>query len=135
MEEKDKMQKFNKSNVNELKDFIYYGFAHDALLKEFTCDGNGESARIEFFHPYFKIKTTMVFNDIEVVLATKGNWGGERGSISSLTVEDDFSYLQTYLPTHSGYSEDSLYLLFQMFSGDELHIVAKEVMAVNIKDA
>lgn len=56
MEEEDKMQKFNKSNVNELKDFIYYGFAHDALLKEFTCDGNGESARIEFFHSYFKIK-------------------------------------------------------------------------------
>ena len=127
------MQRFNKTNVNELKDFIYYGFAHDALLEKFTFNGNGESARIEFFHPYFKIKTTMVFNDIEVVLVTKGNWGGERGSISSLTIEDDFSYLQTYLPTHSGYSEDSLYLLFQIFSGDELHIVAKEVIIGAVK--
>ena len=28
------MQRFNKTNINELKDFIYYGFAHDALLED-----------------------------------------------------------------------------------------------------
>ena len=40
---------------------------------------------------------------------------------------DFFSYLQKYLPNHGEYM-DSLYLLFQTFSGNELHIVSKEVI-------
>lgn len=41
----------------------------------------------------------MVFSDIEVVLMTKGDWGGERETIISLSAKDRFSYLQAYLPS------------------------------------
>lgn len=122
------MQSFGKENSKEIKELVYNSWPHDALLESFLYNGNGKSAKIEFFNPYFNIRTAMVFSDIEVVLVTKGNWGEERETIISLSAEDDFSYLQTYLPKCSEYSEDSLYLLFQMASGDELHIVAKEVM-------
>lgn len=119
---------FNRNSIVDLKKHLYHDYSHDAILKSFTYNGNGESAKIEFFNPFFKVNTTMVFNDIEVVLVVKGEWYGSRETILGLVAEDDFSYLQTYLPKCNECSEDSLYLLFQMFSGDELHIVAKEVM-------
>ena len=62
------------------------------------------------------------------MFAIKGDWSENRETIISLTAEEDFSYLQNYNIKHSEYMEDSLYLLFQMFSGDELHIVSKEVI-------
>ena len=71
----------------------------------------------------------MIFLNIDITLAIKGNEHGSRETILSLTVEDDFSYLQNYIPNRCEGVEDSLYLLFQMFSGDELHIVSKEVIA------
>ena len=39
-----------------------------------------------------------------------------------------FKKLQNYLIKHSENTDDSIYILFQMFSGDELHIVSKEVI-------
>ena len=53
-----------------------------------------------------------------------------RKKLMQLTAEEDASYLQTYLSTCSEYPEGALYLLFQMLSGDELHIVAKEVTMI-----
>ena len=127
------MQSFGKGNIKKIKELVYNSWAHDALLESFTYNGNGETAKIEFFNPIYKIKTTMIFSDIEVVLMTKGDWGGERETIISLSAEDDFSYLQAYLPKCNAYSEDSIYLLFQTASGDELHIAAKEVMIDVVK--
>ena len=127
------MMSFSKKNMWALKDFLYHDYSHDAVLEKFTYDGSGETAKVEFFNPIYGIKTTMIFSNIEVIFAIKGNWYegnwcGSRKTILGLVAEDDFSYLQTYLPKCSACSEDSLYLVFQMFSGDELHIVAKEVM-------
>lgn len=45
-----------------------------------------------------------------------------------MTAEEDFSYLENYLMKRSEWTEDSLYMVFQMLSSDELHIVSKEVM-------
>ena len=75
------MQSFGKGNIKKIKELVYNSWAHDALLESFTYNGNGETAKIEFFNPIYKIKTTMVFSDIEVVLMTKGDWGGERETI------------------------------------------------------
>ena len=132
------MMNFSRNSIVDLKNFLYNDYSHDAILEDFTYKGDGKSAKVEFFNPFFNVKTTMVFSDIEVVLVIKGNWYdgnwcGSRKTILGLVAEDDFSYLQTYLPKCSVCSEDSLYLVFQMFSGDELHIVAKEVMIDAVK--
>lgn len=58
------------------------------------------------------------------------DWPGDRTTVLSLTVEEDFSYLQNHqLLKQCKYTKDDLYFLVQMFSGDELHIVSKEVIA------
>lgn len=43
-------------------------------------------------------------------------------------MEEDFTYLKKYLSDCDESVDSNLYLLFQMFSGDELHIVSKEVI-------
>ena len=91
----------------------------------YQCGKN--DIKIELFNPIFNVKMTMVFQNIEIVLAVKDKSYGDSQTIISLTVEEDFSYLKTYLQKYSEDVESSLYLLFQMFSGDELHIVSKEV--------
>ena len=48
-------------------------------------------------------------------------------TILSLTVEENFSYLQRHIQNYRESMDDFLYLLFQMFSGDEWHIVSGEV--------
>ena len=122
------MPRFNKNNIKELKEFLYNSYDHDAKLKNAKYDSGEDSLKIELFNPIFEVKITLTFHNIGIAFAVKGEWTGSRETIISLTVEEDFSYLQNYLLKHSDYMEDSLYLLFQMFSGDELHIVSKEVV-------
>ena len=122
------MPRFNKNNINELKKFLYNSNVHDAELGNIKYDCREESIKIELFNPISNVKIDLTFHHIGTVLTIKGKWPGSRETIISLTVEEDFSYLHNYLLKHSECMEDSLYLLFQMFSGDELHIVSKEVI-------
>lgn len=122
------MPRFNKNNIKELKEFLYNSYDHDAKLKNAKYDCGEDSLKIELYNPIFNVKIDLTFLNIGIALVIKGEWSGNRETIISLTVEEDFSYLQNYLLRHSEYMEDSLYLLFQMFSGDELHIISKEVI-------
>lgn len=121
------MPRFNKNNIEELKEFLYNSYAHDAKLGNVEYKCGEDTIKIELFNPIFNVRINLTFYNIEIAFAIKGNWCGSRETINSLTVEEDFSYLQNYLSNHSEGIEGSLYLLFQMFSGDELHIVSKEV--------
>ena len=122
------MMKFDRNSITKLKEFLYNSCVHDAKMKsiEYQCGENG--IKIELFNPIFNSKMTIIFQNVEFVLAVKGKSYGDSKTIVSLTVEEDFSYLKTYLQKYSEGIESSLYLLFQMFSGDELHIVSKEVV-------
>ena len=122
------MPRFDKNNTEELKEFLYNSCVHDAKLENVGYECGEDSIKIELFHSFFNVKIDMFFHNIEIALAIKGNEHGSRETILSLTVEEDFSYLQNYTPNHCEGVEDSLYLLFQMFSGDEWHIVSKEVI-------
>ena len=121
------MSRFNKDNIKELKEHIYNSYAHDAKIENIGYKCGDDSLKIELYNPIFKVKIELTFHSIGVALAVKGEWDGNREIILSLTVEENFSYLQTYLPNYREYNGNSLYLLFQMFSGDELHIVSKEI--------
>ena len=126
------MPRYNKNNTKELKEFLYNSYVHDAKLENIKYDCREDSIKIELFNPIFDVKIALTFLDIGIAFAMKGEWSENRETISSLTAEEDFSYLQNYLLKPSKYMEDSLYLLFQMFSGGELHIVSKEVIVENI---
>ena len=121
------MQKYDKRNTAELKKFIYNSCAHDAKIEniEYKC-GEG-SIKIEFSNSFFNVRTEMLFQDLEIVFAVKGKEYGNRETVISLTLEEDYSYLRTYLLERNEFPEGCLYLLFQMLSGDELHIVSRAV--------
>ena len=122
------MPRFNKNNANELKEILYNSCVHDAKIENVGYECRLDCIKIELFNSIFNVKIDIIFHNIEIALAVKGNSYGSRETIISLTMEDDFSYLQTYVPKCREGMESCLYLLFQMFSGDELHIVAKEVV-------
>lgn len=121
------MTRFDKNHTKELKELLYNSCVHDAQMKNVEYKYGEDSIKIKLFNPIFNVKIDLTFHNIEIAFAIKGKEYGNRETIISLTVEEDFLYLQTYFPKCSECSEDSLYLLFQMFSGDELHIVSKEV--------
>lgn len=127
------MLRFDKNNTQELKELLYNSCVHDAKLENIGYNCGENSIKIELFNPIFNVKIDLTFQNIEIALAIKGKEYGSPETIISLTAEEDFSYLQTYLPKYSECIEASLYLLFQMFSGDELHIVSKEVVVEIIR--
>ncbi len=127
------MPRFDKNKIKEIKNFLYNSCVHDAKLEKVGYKCGEDTIKIELFNPIYDIKINLTFRNIGIALAIKGNEHGDRETIISLTVEEDFSYLQNYLPKYSEGIEDSLYLLFQMFSGDELHIVSREVSIEIIK--
>ena len=118
------MPKYDKSSTNELKEFLYNSCIHDATIENVSFDGRDHLLRIEAVHTFFDVKISFAFYDVEMILATRGHDFGSYETIISLTVEEDSARLQKC----SESMEDVLYLLFQMFSGDELHIVAREVV-------
>lgn len=122
------MRRFDKSNIVELKALLYESWGHDAKIESVCCDYENESMGISLINPFVGVRIDFTFHVVELALSIKGKWHGNRQETIGITAEDDFSYLEEYLPRYSEYSEDSLYLLFQMFSGDELHIVSKEVI-------
>lgn len=121
------MPRFDKNNIKELKRVLYDSCVHDAKLGSVEYKCGNDSIKIELFNSIFNVRISLTFCNIEIALATKGREYGNRETIISLTAEDDFSYLQNYIP-NAEYGGNYLYLLFQMFSGDELHIVSKEVI-------
>lgn len=124
------MPTFNKNCIQELKDFLYNSYVHDAEIENVEHNYGQDYIRIALFNPIFNVKMDLTFKNVEIALAIKGKEYGSPKTIISLTAEEDFSYLHTYLPKHSECIEGSLYMLFQMLSGDELHIVSKEVIVV-----
>lgn len=123
------MPKFDKNSLKEIKDFLYNSCVHDAELENIGYNCEEDTIKIELFNPIFNGKINLTFHNIKIALAIKGKTHGSRETIISLTAEEDFSYLQNYLPNYVEGIENSLYLLFQMLSGDELHIVSREVGA------
>ncbi len=121
------MPRFDKNNIKEIKDFLYNSCVHDAKLENVGYKCGEDTIKIELLNPIFNVKINLIFHNIGIALAIKGEAHGSRETIISLTAEEDFSYLKNYLPNYNEGIEDSLYLLFQMFSGDELHIVSREV--------
>jgi len=124
------MPRYNKNSVKELKAFLYNSYIHDANLENFEYNCKEDHIKIKLVNPIFGVQIDLIFLNIGLALVTKGDWPGDRTTVLSLNMEEDFSYLQNHqLLKQSKYTKDDLYFLVQMFSGDELHIVSKEVIA------
>lgn len=122
------MKKFQKKNIRELKEFVYNSYIHDAEVSSVRYKWHEDQLKIETVNPIFHVSTDFTFCGIELMFAVKCEEYSGHDTIISLSVEEDFSYLQNHIPKYAGDAAEALYLLFQTLSGDELHIVAKEVV-------
>ncbi len=121
------MERFNRDTAGELREFLYTSCVHDAKVETVEYDRRTNSVRVELYNPIFGERIAFTFLDIAAALAIRGRQRGNWGTLVSLTVEDDYSELANFLTEPGGSLRDSLYMLFQTFTGEELHIAAKEV--------
>lgn len=127
------MLRFDKFQINSLKDFLYHSAIHDAKIETFRYDRERRILTIETINPIYNVRIVFSFGEVAAVLFFASNEPGSRETIISLTAEEDYSYLQNRTQISGDSLDDSLYLLFQMFSGDELHIVSREVFVEIVK--
>lgn len=121
------MLRFNRENRDALKLFIYNSHIHDAEITETSYTHGDHSVTISAYNSYYGDRYSFVFRNVRLFLIT--NAEPERGNVViSLTLEDDLAYLRERIPSCSRWGDTALYLLFQMLSGDEFHILADEVL-------
>jgi len=118
------MQKFDMFHIKELKEFLYNSDTHDAILQNIQYDRDTRTLYVETF---YRKKTFFTFHNVKFILSISGNWIGSCKEINSLTVEEDASYIQPFNQNYNIDLSHSLYLIFQMFSGDEIHVICDEL--------
>lgn len=125
------MTKFDKSKTEELKKFLYHIDSHDAEIMNSKYDIKNGIYYINLYNPIDKSAMHFIFYDVKIAMFFKdynrGLLFGDNEKIYSLSVEEDYSCFENNFNLSEGYYNGTLYLLFEMFSGDVLHIVSKEV--------
>lgn len=126
------MPRFDKTQIKELKDYLYQSNIHDARMKDSCYDRGKKMLSINVINPIHNVKMKFIFCDVKAMLSISGNELGSSETVNCLIVEEDFSFMQNSLSEYDMNFDESLYLLLQMFSGDELHVVCGEVVVEEI---
>lgn len=127
------MLKFDKSRIGDLKEYLYQSNVHDAKITTINYESKKKILIIKLINPIYDNEITLNFEKVKVVLSISGKEFGSRETIISLSAEENYSYLQNCTNVCGNSLFDSIYLLFQMLSGDELHIISKYVLIEDIK--
>ena len=126
------MPKFDRSQMQALKECLYNSYIHDAQIETLKYDRKNRILVIDTVNLIFKVKINLIFEGVKVFLSISGKEHGDCDTIISLTAEEDYSYLMNCTEVCGNCIEDSLYLVFQMLSGDELHIVSERVIIEDV---
>ena len=112
------MLRFDKTQRVELKDFLYQSCIHDAVLKGFQYDRKQKVLSMEVVNSIHDVRMNLTFLDVEIIFSISGYELGDRDTILSATLEEDYSNIKHDRTLREDVLNDCLYLLFQMFSGD-----------------
>lgn len=121
------MPRFDRSQQDALKDYLYRSDIHDARIETYGYDRARKILTINAANSVSEVRINFTFEDVQALRFVRGSWPGDCETILSLTAEEDDLLLQNDMQHCIGRPDDDLYLLFQMFSGDELHIAARKV--------
>ena len=127
------MPKYDNSQIDDLKKYIYCSNVHDAKIETMSYDIEKKFFMIRAVNSIYGEEINFFFNEVNNILFVNGNGMGSHETIISLTVEEDCSYRSLFTNMCSDGLSNSIYLLFQMFCGDELHILSKNVLIDNVK--
>ena len=122
------MYKFDKHQIEDLKQWLLESNVHDSQIYFLKYDQEKGILKLRMFNPFFDVGINFIFEEVMVFLSINSDELSNRKTVLGVTVEDDFSYLQNCTGVCDGDISSSLYLLFEIVSGDQLHIVCKNVI-------
>lgn len=122
------MPEFDKSNINKLKDYLYHSHIHDALLENIRYDGKQRTVYVTTINRIWNVKINLTFIDVKLFLSACVKDIANSETIISLSVEEEYALVKNCIQPGNEKLETSLYMLFQMLSGNELHIISERVL-------
>lgn len=128
------MIKFDNNRLDELKLFLRTIPAHDAEFDSIKYDKLGKKVIINIHNPIpndplciGKSNMMIEFNKVSLFLSLDTDKWGSDDTILILTLEDDYELIKKIV-SDDIISDKHLYFIFQMFSGNEIHILCKEAL-------
>lgn len=121
------MPQFDKCKKEDLKNYLFYSNVHDAIIETIQYDHAQDTLIVKSVNRIYNDRINLFFDKVKCITFIKGKEMGDSQKILSLTIEEKTQFQNHFPAEYLVFFDDSIYLLFQMFSGDELHIVAESV--------
>ena len=121
------MIRFNRSQRKELTRYLYSSYVHDARVDDIVFNPNNSQLNIRIENPFYKSVYCFSFLNVKAVLFANNHHFSGSDTINSITIEDDSTLSASSVRIVDDQCEQYLYLLLQMISGDEIHIMCGEL--------
>lgn len=121
------MPQYDILKLHELRDYLYKSAVHDSQFKDIVYDPSHHIVKVVLFSPMLNETITINFINVRLLLSISDDKWGTDQSISSLTIEDVEQATVTFPNVNKRDIERDIYLLFQLFSGNEIHIIAEYI--------
>lgn len=116
---------YTKASEQALKEAIYQSKIHDSVFTKCSYDKLSGHAEIIVKNEIDGVRITFAFSEIRAFVSFACDpWGTKEGVLCLSVESPDCAGLAD---VSRGLTEDSLYCVFQMFSGNELRIACKKV--------
>lgn len=119
---------FHRLETEQTISFLRASSIHDSRFEKIQIDNERRFLKTTTFNPIDKVKMEMVFSDVILLLSINDNKWGEDASIIDLTINEDYSFAENLLPEQHALKNDYFHFVFQMFSGNEIHILSSELV-------
>lgn len=121
------MQKFNKFCIDRFKEFVYQSNIHDSIIKGVDYNREKRILSINVVNYALDSQIYLKFYGVKSILLLNGDIIGSTDTILSFTVEENYNFLQNENDVEEKCVDDSICVMFQMFSGDEIYIAFTDV--------
>lgn len=122
------MYYFSYKTKNNVIETLKHLPIHDAVYIKNQYDKAKKEWKVVLYNAIYNVDICIIFQGVYFVLTTDFDIWGTNNTISSLTLENDYTFLTPLLENFEKMKKDEcLYFLFQSFSGNEIHIVCETV--------
>ncbi len=127
------MAVFTKSQMNEIKEYLFHSSTHDSLLKNVHYDEDLNFIRLDFENLRDQVCYHFSFHDIKALQLIKcfdySYYIGSK-TVIAFEIEENDACFQNLVIDDKEASECLLFVI-EMLSGDTLHIAGKSVDVVS----
>lgn len=122
------MPKFNKSSINELKNYLYYSDDHDAEIETWEYNSERSMLTIKGYNPIVNSQIELTFIDVKFFYFKRGKCCGSGNTLNAIVAVDNRLNISNCINFTDNFFDNALYLVFEFFSGDEWHIASQELV-------